>query len=242
MGWQSLRRNWHVAIVGLLFTIGLVGAAYILVPAKYVSSSQIVLLPPPQANPGTDGILNPYMNLVGLQSMASVIANAMTDDQAAETLKAAGVSQYTVQYDSLSPAPILIVQATEPTPEEASAALALLDREVPLTVVRLQKEALIPHNSFVSAQIIARPSTPTKSEKTPIRAMALAFVVGIVLTLLSVSLIDGWRIRRRTEDSSPRPHRVAGTAGSFARPNSIGEADLPLEQTEAPYGFGGPTA
>jgi hypothetical protein len=234
MGWQSLRRNWHVAIVGLLVTVCLVGVAYKMFPAKYVTTSQIVLLPPRQAS-ADNGIVNPYMGLAGLQSMADVISSAMMDDETAKVLKESGVTNYSVQYDTLVTAPILIVQATESSPTGASAAIAVLDKQVPLTVTRLQKEASIAPKSFIAAKVIARPSTPAKAYKTEIRAVGLAFVVGLVLTLLAISLINAWRIRRRMHGSSARhSDEHADAIPAFARPNSISQPDLAWEQNRAP--------
>jgi len=215
--WQSLRRNWLVGVFGLLVTIGFVAAAISLVPADYVATSQIVLLPPlSQPNADYNGVVNPYMGLTGLQSMADVISSAMMDDETAKALQEAGVSQYSVEYDSLSAGPILIVQATEPSPEQSSAAIAVLDEQVPLTVARLQGQASISPRSFITAKVIAGPSTPARSGKTQLRAAALAFVVGLVLTLLAVSVIDGWRIRRLQGSPGGDSHHRAEAASAFA--------------------------
>lgn len=232
LGWQSLRRNWHVGIFGLIITIGLVVAAASLVPAKYVTTSQMVLIPPlSQPNANYNGVVNPYMGLDGLQSMANVVSSAMMDDETARALKKAGVSQYSVRYDSLSAGPILIVQATESSPKKASDALALLDKQVPLTVARLQDEASISANSFITAVVIARPSTPIRSGKTQLRAVALALVFGLVLTFLAISFIDAWRIRRRLEGSpTASSYDRIETANKFAERISIGQRSLRREQ------------
>jgi len=228
MHWQSLRRNWYIAISGLLVTIGLVVATYSLIPAKYEANSQLVLLPPlDQGSANYNGVVNPFMGLAGLQSMADIISTAMMDDQTAKALKELGVSQYNVEYDGLSAGPILIVQATGSSPGQASAALSVLDRQVPLTLARLQDEASIAPRSFITSMIAARPSTPAKSYKTELRAIALAFVVGLVTTLLAVSVVDAWRIRRRTQSSSGQNSYV-GTSSAFMDANS----EFPLHDQE----------
>lgn len=204
-GWQSLRRNWLVAILGLMCSIGLVAGAAILVPANYVATSQMVLLPPlSQPNANYNGVINPYMGLDGLQSMAQVVANSMMGDNTASALHASGVSSYSVTFDTLSAGPILLVQATEPTASQASHAITALDNQVPLTVARLQKAASISPRSYINAKVIASPSTPAQSIKTQLRAEVLALIIGLVLTLLAISIIDGWRIRR--SQGSPGPH------------------------------------
>jgi hypothetical protein len=182
-----------------------------LVKAKYSSTSQLVLLPPLSgASARYNGVANPYLGITGLQSMAAVVADAMSDHGTATALAAAGVTSYSVTYDSLSGGPILIATATEPTPQAASAAMLAVDREVPLTVARLQGEDAIAPRQFITAKVIARPSVPLKSGKTQLRIAALALVLGIVLTLLVISVIEGWRIRRQDRGSQADPQ-----AGSY---------------------------
>lgn len=199
LSWQSLRRNWHVGIIGLAVTGSLVVAAATLYPVNYVATSQIVLLPPlSQPNASYNGVVNPYMGLAGLQSMAAVVSSAMMDDETATSLEAAGVTSYNVTYDAISAGPILIAQATDRSPAQASRAISALDKQVPITVARLQKEASISPSSFISAKVIAGPSAPVKSTKTQLRIEVLALVVGLILTLLVISIIDGWRVKRNT--------------------------------------------
>jgi hypothetical protein len=201
-GWQTLRRNWLAGIIGLLFTVGLGLAAVTLVPAKYVSTSQIVLLPPlSQPNASYNGVVNPYLGLAGLQSMAAVVSSAVMDDETAKALEKVGVADYSVQYNSLSGGPILIAQATESSAQQASSAIVALDNQIPATVARLQDEAAIAPKSFITAKVVARPSTPAKSTKSELRVAGLAVAVGLVLTLLAVSIIEGWRVRRRIKES-----------------------------------------
>jgi hypothetical protein len=213
--WKSLRRNWIAGVIGLLFTIVLVAAGIRLAPVKYVTNSQMVLLPP--LSQEDNGVKNPYMGLEGLQSMASVVANAMSDDTTAKSLRAAGVSQYSVEYDSLDASPVLIVQVTEPTAAQASAGIEVLDTQVPLTVARLQNQAAISPKSFITARVIARPSQPARSGKTQLRIAVLALVVGLVLTLLAMSVSESWRVRRRHGSPHVDQYDDAADVGSQAR-------------------------
>ncbi|MGO9080046.1 MAG: hypothetical protein ACLQDY_13540 [Streptosporangiaceae bacterium] len=197
-GWQSLRRNWLVAVTGLFVTICLTAAAFVMVPASYVATDQIALIPPiPKPTTANGGTINPYLGLAGLDSMAAVVALAMTDEATGQALAKAGVSQYTVEPNPLSAGPILILQVQASTPAAASNALDALTRQAPLTVARLQREASIASSAFVTVQVISRPSLPARSGKTQLRAVILVFILGIVLTLLAVAFVDAWRIRRR---------------------------------------------
>jgi hypothetical protein len=139
-----------------------------------------------------------------------------------------------VEYDSLSAGPILIVQAIDPSPAQSSNAITALDKQAPLTVARLQGEASISPKSFITARVIAGPSTPARSGKTQLRAAALAFVVGLVLTLLAVSVIDGWRFRRLQGTPSGDSYYRVETAARFAEntPRMLRE---PRDAAERPY-------
>ena len=217
-GLQSLRRNWFVATLGLLVTVALVVAAAILTPAKYVVTAQLVLLGPiSQPAKNHNGVVNPnsvvnpflgidpYLGIDALDSMANVVSLAMTDNETAQALLNAGVSQYTVTYNSANPGPILVVQAEGSSPAEASAAIAAVTAQVPVALARVQKEANISPSAFITSDVIAHPGTPTKSGKTQLRAIGLALVAGFVMTLLAVSFIDGWRTRRRLRGPAAEP-------------------------------------
>ncbi len=233
-GLQSLRRNWHIGIFGIFVTIGLLVAAARLVPAKYVATTQMVLVPPlSQRSTSYSGVVNPYMNLAGLQSMADVVSRAMMDDETAQALKKAGVSQYKVSYDALSAGPILIAEADASSPKKASDALAVLTRQVPLAVARLQGAAAISPRSFIHVAVIAGPSTPVKSSKTQLRAIAVSLVGGLVLTLLAVSFIDAWRIRRRLQGfATGDSDYPVETSSTYVEPRgSMTQQGPPGEQT-----------
>jgi hypothetical protein len=237
--WQTFRRNWVAAACGLLVTAVLVIAGAAVVPAKYVATSQMVLLPPSNL-PETsyNGVQNPYLGLSGLQSMAAVVSSAMMDDDTAKALQAAGVSDYNVQWDALSAGPVLVVQATEPSAAQASNAISVLDEQIPMTVARLQNAASISPRSFITTSVIARPSTPARSGKTQLRVALLALVIGLVLTMLAISVLDGWRVRRQAATVGEARKRaevvpsfpaVAGTAGpenpEGAKPEQVVLAD-----------------
>jgi len=213
---QPLRRNWYIGIFGLLVTAVLVAAAAILIPAKYVATSQLVLLGPisqpvkshngavnPNGAANSNDVVNPflgidpYLGIDALDSMANVVSVAMTDNETAQALQNAGVSQYSVIYDATNGGPILTVQAEGSSRAEASAALSAVDQQVPLTLARLQRDAHVSPSAFINVDMIARPGTPTKSAKTQLRAIGVALVAGLVLTVLAIAFIDGWRIRRR---------------------------------------------
>jgi hypothetical protein len=166
--------------------------------------------------------------------MADVVSSAVMDDQTAKTLQNAGVSSYSVQWDALSAGPILIAQVTEPSAEQASNAITVLDNQVPLTVARLQGEASISPNSLITVSVIARPSTPTRSGKTQLRAALLALVVGLILTLLAISVMDARRIRRRqgAQNRERYDYLEAAPASAGATGNALQDSHGETEELQ----------
>lgn len=222
-GLQAWRRNWQVAIVGVLLTLGLVAAAVTQVPATYVATTQMVLLPP-ATQPSDDGTrpVNPYLNLAGLQGMADIIARAMMDDQTARTLERAGVTQYTVEFDTLSAGPVLQASVEEATPAQASASLLAVTQQVPVTTANLQAATSTEPEFYVTTAVVAAPGTPERSGKTQLRAVGVGLVVGLVLTQLCVSFVDAWRKRRarnRAARAEPVPQDRRGTDPEASRPS-----------------------
>lgn len=195
---QAFRRNWQVAAAGVVLSAGSVGAAMSLVPPTYTASSQMVLLPPHVRQKVNDNdVVNPYMSLGGMVSMADLVSRAITDDKANRELQKAGVSQYTVQWDPTAAGPILLVQATGSSPAEARQSLAVLSRQIPVTLVQLQTATSTDPAYFITATVVSGPNEPRRSTKTQLRAVGVAGVAGLTVTVLAVSTVDSWRRRRR---------------------------------------------
>ncbi len=222
---QALRRNWFAGLLGLMVTLGLAGVAVAAVPATYVASAQMVLLPPASHRSTSDPTaLNPYLGLSGLQGMADIIARAMTDDRTATELKDSGVTAYAVHYDPLSAGPVLLVQAEEASPGQASSALTVLLGEVQKTTARLQGATDLAPATYVTAELIARHGNPERSGKAQLRAVAVALVGGLVLTLLGVCLLDAARMRRRAGVRlAPADAFTQAPAAGEGRPGAAGE-------------------
>lgn len=210
-GLQALRRNWPVAVAGVLLTVGLVGMAASLVPASYVATSQMVLLPPAAQPSGSETTeVNPYLNLAGLQGMADIVARSMMDDETVRTLKRAGATSYTVQHDTLSAAPVLLVTAEERSPARARSALVAVTKQVPRSTARLQAATTMDRRFYVTTSVVAGPGDLQRSGKSQLRAVGVALVAGLVMTQLSVSLFDAWRQRRARMAAGRSP--TAGVA------------------------------
>jgi capsular polysaccharide biosynthesis protein len=236
---RSLRRRWYITIGGLALTAGLVTTASFLVPASYVATTQVVLLPPHsqgRSDAGSDGspaASNPYMSLAGLDGMADLVSRAMMDETSMRQLRSLGVSaEYTAEHDTLSPAPIIVLTAQETSAAQASRSLDVLTNQVPQTVTRLQADSSIPPDARVSVAVVARPSAPVRSGKSQLRAMAVGLVAGLVLTVLAASFVEALRQRRRAAGQGAA--EVDAMAGGSTGGYSDGDDLAPVPERSLP--------
>lgn len=212
---QALRRNWHLAVLGLLATAALVVVSAARHPVTYVATTQMVLLPPHvEKKVHESDLVNPYLGLGGLQSMAELVGRAMMDDETGRALASAGVTDYKVTFDTMSAGPVVVAEASAPSSRRASDELRTLSAQVPVTLARLQASTSTSPTYFITLANIAGPSDPVRSGKAQLRAIGVALVGGLVAMLLAVAMLDAWRIRRRSE--GPRYGAPAGTPSPVA--------------------------
>lgn len=242
--WRLLLRRWYSVLAGLTVTAGLAVLATQFVPITYVASAHMVLLPP-RASDGTGA--NPYMGLGGLENMADVVSIAMVDDTTMKKMIKAGVSdRFTVALDRTMSGPILLVTAEELTAAQASRSLELLMKQIPQTTLRLQTDSAIPTGSLIEVSVIGRKGEPAPARKSQIRALLVAVVAGLSLTLLGTAFLDSWILRRsglRTGAAArSRPTSSPQIASVSVRPDPVEGAGVPapvlLEPGERPSGDG----
>ena len=83
--------------------------------------------------------------------------------------------------------------------------------------MRLQAQSSVADSARISLVVIARPSDPVRSWSAQLRVAALALMVGILLTLITASTVDGWLLRRATRAGGAEPTSdPAGPDGSDA--------------------------
>jgi hypothetical protein len=226
---QRLRRRWYVAVIGLLVTVGLGFVAASLVPSRYSTTTEVVLLPPHPEEGARDAdsssqlLDNPYLGIAGLAGMADVVSRAMMDEASVQAMKKAGVTgTYTIQRDVMAAAPILMVKVENSQPSTARKDLEVVAKEVPLVVARLQADSSIAQASRITLAEVSRPSAPVRSGKAQVRALGLALVGGLVLTVLAVAVLDAWSLRRRRGAVSADPGAITEAVEPEADPAEPG--------------------
>jgi len=208
----SLRRRWWAVSLGLLATLGLGYMALTLVPIEYVARSSMLLLPPESTLETTS---NPYLGLGGLQPAADVLSRALNDGAVHEALAPRdGTATFTVDRDTTSSGPLVLVEVTDVSSTGAAATLDAVVAEMHLTLKKLQEEVGVPEIELIDVVDVARDMTPEPDNKTQIRAILVAVALGLGGTLFGTDLLDGWARTKATG-----PHGGSGRRSVVVRPH-----------------------
>ena len=225
---RGLGRRWYVVVLGLLATAALCVGAMRLVPVDYVAQSSVLLLPS-SSTIGTGG--NPYLALGGLQGAADVLARAMTDDTiSTQIAPQGGTAEYTVERDTTTSGPMLIVMATDVTNDGAVATLDAALAQAPKLLSQLQSSVGAPSNTLIGLGTITQDTVAQPEIKSQLRAVILAGVVGLALTVFGTNLLDALLIRRR----GPRRSTAALGATSDPEPDVTAPPEPHVDPTAMP--------
>ena len=188
---------------------------------------------PPQTAYDKDKGGNPYLVLGGMDGTVDVVAREMTGETLEQRVKAAGAGQLTLERDTTTPAPILLVKVDAKTPEGAQAGLTLLTGEVPRSLVRLQDAVHVPQNALITSTVVAASDQPT-IVRSRSKLLMMAGAAGLILTLFLYVAVDNIarararrlsgaaRTRRRLRPASGLPEaRSAATTKPEARRSSL---------------------
>jgi hypothetical protein len=211
---QRFRRQWPVAVAGLIATVVLCAAALHKVGPSYTAKASLVVTPPPAAATATTtGNPNPYLQLNGLQGLADVFSLAMTSSASRAALVKEGfVGSYTVARDTTSDGPIVAITTKAKTPEGALADLRMVLNMAGPQLTRVQAAQVPDNKDLATTSVVSSDTQAGASRKSQIRALAVALVVGLLGTALAVSVVDTFRQRRRAKKGSGRTVRRLRTA------------------------------
>lgn len=202
-----LLRHWRAALVGVLVTVALAVAAFVLAPAQYEAKALIVLLPATTAGEGESDGGNPYTELGGLDTAAGVLALAMnTEDVADVVARTSPTATFTVEEDESTSGPVLLLTAEDADPGRTLEALDALVEEAGPTLTRLQQEAGAPRDTLITMAVVTRESSASVVRQTQIRIVLGAFVLGLALTAVAVVGLER-RARARRGVTAPAAAR-----------------------------------
>ncbi|MFD7022793.1 hypothetical protein [Promicromonospora sukumoe] len=204
----ALGRRWYVTVAGLFATAALLLGASTLEPPVYTARG-LVLLVPSQQMVGKGG--NPFLALGGLDLPARVVVAYYESDVAkARFTSGSPDSEYVVAIEESTRGPVISVDVTDNSPEDALATLELLTSSVPVELRRLQEEVDAPENAIVSTLVLAKDEEAQVDNSGTVRMIIAAAGVGLVVTVVGAVAVDGMarsrmRGRKRVSPAEPEP-------------------------------------
>ncbi len=190
----SLGRRWWATVLGVVGTAVLVQYVYGIIPPTYASQASMVLLPPTIA---LDKTTNPYLGLSGLQAITDVLSRSMSDGAVHEELAPKGGSAtLQVSRDTTAAGPMLLIDVTDTTVSGARGILSRTLAAAPTQLHKLQASVGVAPGDEIRIVEVAHSPEPVASNKGQIRALILAGVGGLAVTLFLVSLLDNVLTRR----------------------------------------------
>jgi capsular polysaccharide biosynthesis protein len=195
----ALRRRWLLVLIGVLMTVGLSGAAYMLFKPTYEITGTVLLLPPPSSS--ADVSANPYLQLVGLGQAVDLVGVALSDQ--ATQLEFQAISkdvQYTIQPDVRTSSPLLLVDVKDSSPETALKIRDILVARIPVRLEEMQTSLGVSSKDLVTTTVVTLDAQAVEVGRNRLRAAVVAGVVGLGLTLVAAARWDARRLRH------PRSH------------------------------------
>ncbi|MGF1663433.1 MAG: hypothetical protein ACFCVG_13370 [Kineosporiaceae bacterium] len=219
--WRVLLRRWYVVLAGLAVTAALCLGAATWVPARYDAVSTVLLLPPETVVDGRP--TNPYLGLGGLDGMADVLSTAMTDAAVQQAVADEGLTvEYGLGRDLTQSGPVIVVQVTGRTRDEALRAQQFLLDRLPGRLDALQEAVDVRPAARITSTVITQDEVPEVNRRTQTRVLLVAAAGGLAVTYLLAALVDGIVSARRRagRPAAAVPVRAAepgGPAGSGSR-------------------------
>jgi hypothetical protein len=201
--WRVLLRRWYMVLAGVIVTAGLCTGAAAMFPARWVTTSTVLMLPPESR---VDGVpVNPYLNLGGLEGMADVLSTALGDAEVQDEIATAAEDvEYFVGRDPARVGPVVVVEVTAASPQDATAAQAVLLERLPARLDELQESVDVRDPARITSSVITEDDEPEASRRGQIRAVLVTAVGGLALTYLATAAVDGIAAARRRRREATR--------------------------------------
>lgn len=246
---DALRRQWLVVIIGLLATVGLTFSAYVLSKPVYEITGTILFMPPASSvgtSPGQND--NPYLQLGGLGQAVDLLCVYLSDQSTQTEIKTISPdASFTVQRDSATSSPLLVVQVSDSTPEIAVTIRDLLMTRTPVRLQQMQADLGVATRDQITSIVVTRDARAEEVGKNRLRVAVVAGFLGAGLTLVATARLDARRLRlsrpvpRRTNREPNLPLDTQGDYTFALRANNVVEGQLDIDHptTENSTSHGG---
>ncbi|GGN02312.1 hypothetical protein GCM10011609_46410 [Lentzea pudingi] len=234
---RVLRRRWYIALPAVLLTGILALYVYATVPTRYESSGVLVLTSPAAggrytANTKPEDVVrvNPLLQFDGsLTTTAQILTQILGDPKTAEELAGKGsTSVYTANTGPVG-GPLLFITTESDSAESAEGLVGKVLEKTVAELAAQQKALSAPEQTFITAQVLVKPTTASAKIGGKVRYVGAATVVLLLLTLASTFAADSILLKaKRRKDpkdgkdpKDPAPSEKDTTPGPLppVRPN-----------------------
>lgn len=189
---RLVRRRWYVVVPALLASIGIAYLVFASIPTRFQSTGAIVLTTPSTGgrvtnNPDEGVKINPLLAFDGsLTTTAQILVQILGDPQTHKSLGAgAGSSQNYVANTGDNSSPFLFVVADSDTAAGAEALVTKVLDHARAELAARQTELKAPESTFISAQVLVKPTAAEAQIGGKIRFAGAAMVLGLIMTAAS---------------------------------------------------------
>lgn len=195
---RVLRRRWYIALPAVLLTGVLALSVYITVPTRYESSGVLVLTSPAaggryseKTKPEDVVRVNPLLQFDGsLTTTAQILTQVLGDPKTAEELAGEGsTAVYTANTGPVG-GPLLFVTTEADSAESAEGLVGKVLEKTVAELAAQQKALSAPEQTFITAQVLVKPTTASAKIGGKVRYVGAATVVLLLLTLASTFAAD----------------------------------------------------
>ena len=202
---KVMLRRWYLVLAGALVTVGAAAGVILYVPTQYQATAQYLLLLPATSN-GEDTPINPFINLPSDLTVAVglLAADMQTPDQLRDLTEHGFDSEFTVGVNP-SQGPVIALNVRGSDPADVVATRDQVIRRLDQNLAEMQDLPGIPQNQVIFSRISG---ANTRAEAVPgakIKALAVAGMLGVTLTLILTFSLDKALLARRAASAKPAP-------------------------------------
>lgn len=219
---RVLLLKWYITIPGLLLSLALAGATFVLAPPQYSSNAIAVLVQPKLTGRDAPANANPLLNFDNsLSTTALILVQALDTPEAAASIGLyPGGDSYTikdvgdVQVGDQIVQPFIYIKSEASTPDSAATIVdGVLDMAAQDLQDRQRSLKVLPQN-YVKLNDVVAPSPPEPVLGIALGATGAALILGLIATWGCAMLSD-----RRSERRRVRREAEAAEAAAAADSN-----------------------
>jgi len=202
-------RRWRIAVPVLVLTVIATAVVYVGWPTKYQSTAQISLI--------ANGVMadqpvngnNPYVAVSNLSPLAAILVGNLSSDQAAQQLKALGMTNgFTAAVPAFAAGPFVTLTVTGPSASSVRDSMPIVISFAQQRLRQLQKSDSVPTAALIQSVVISPASSPQPVSKRKTELVAGVAIAGLVLLLLLSFGAEGRVLRQAESPEMPGDRRA----------------------------------